>query len=163
MKIFMKAWVIFVTMAVAFGVLAGAVAYAADEPKQVVKYRKAVMKAQLRHFQAIKSIVRGKVSFTGLLANQAMALDLTGKGLTDLFPAGTGPDKIKSKALPEIWRDWKKFEASAKNLQQETAKLVKIANGGDMKAVAAQFKAVSKACDGCHKFSRAKRKKKKKK
>ena len=65
MKNFKKAGVILVTMAVALGVLAGAVAYAADEPKQVVKYRKAVMKAQLRHFLAIKSIVRGKVSFTG--------------------------------------------------------------------------------------------------
>ncbi len=163
MKNFKKAGVILVTMAVALGVLAGAVAYAADEPKQVVKYRKAVMKAQLRHFQAIKSIVRGKVSFTGLLANQAMALDLTGKGLTDLFPAGTGPDKIKSRAKADIWQDWKKFEASAKKLQQETAKLVKVANGGDMKAAAAQFKVVSKACNGCHKLFRAKKKRKKKK
>ena len=161
MKNFKKTGVSFVTMAVAFGVLAGAVAYAADDPKQVVKYRKSVMKAQLRHFQAIKAIVRGKVGFTGLLANQAMALDLTGKGLTDLFPAGTGLDKTKkTKAMPEIWRDWKKFEASAKNLQLETAKLVKIANGGDMKAAAAQFKAVSKACNACHEFARAKKKKK---
>jgi len=163
MKNFKKTGVIFVTMAVAFGVLAGAVAYAADDAKDVVKYRKAVMKAQLRHFQAIKAIVRGKVSFTGQLANHAKALDLTGKGLTDLFPPGTGPDKIKSKATPEVWRDWKKFEASAKKLQQETAKLVKIANGGDMKAAAAQFKAVGKACGGCHEFARAKKKRKKKK
>jgi len=162
-KNFKKTGVIFVTMAVAFGVLAGAVAYAADEPKDVVKYRSAVMKAQLRHFQAIKAIVRGKVSFTGLLANQAMALDLTGKGLTDLFPAGTGPDKIKTRAKADIWQDWKKFEASAKKLHQETAKLVKIANGGDKKAAAAQFKAVGKACGGCHKSFRAKKKRKKKK
>ena len=163
MKHFKKTGVIFVAMAVAFGVLAGAVAYAADDPKQVVKYRKSVMKAQLAHFQAIKAIVRGKVSFTGQLANHAMALDLTGKGLTDLFPAGTGADKLKTRAKADIWRDWKKLEASAKKLQQETAKLVKIANGGDMKAAAAQFKAVSKACGGCHKSFRAKKKRKKKK
>ncbi len=163
MKNFKKTGVIFVAMAVAFGVLAGAVAYAADDPKQVVKYRKSVMKAQSAHLKAIKAIVRGKVGFTGLLGNHAMALDLTGKGLTDLFPPGTGPDKIKSKATPEVWRDWKKFEASAKNLQLETAKLVKIANGGDMKAAAAQFKAVGKACGGCHKPFRASKKRKKKK
>ena len=102
MKNFKKTGVIFVTMAVAFGVLAGAVAYAADDPKQVVKYRKSVMKAQLAHFQAIKAIVRGKVGFTGQLANHAMALELTGRGLTDLFPAGTGPDKMKTRAKPEI-------------------------------------------------------------
>ena len=91
-----------------------------------------------------------------------MALDLSGKGLTVLFPAGTGPDKIKSRAKADIWQDWKKFEASAKKLSAETAKLVKIANGGDKKAVTAQFKAVGKACGGCHKPFRAKKKKKKK-
>ena len=163
MKNFNKTGVIFVTMAVAFGVLAGAVAYAAEDAKDVVKFRRSVMKAQSAHLKAIKAVVRGKVGFTGQLANHAMALALTGKGLTDLFPAGTGPDKIKTRAKPEIWRDWKKFEASAKKLQQETAKLVKIANGSDKKAVAAQFKAVGKACGGCHKLFRAKKKRKKKK
>ena len=163
MKNFNKTGVIFITMAVAFGVLAGAVAYAAEDAKDVVKFRKSVMKAQSAHLRAIKAVVRGKVGFTGQLANHAKALDLTGKGLTDLFPAGTGPDKIKTRAKADIWQDWKKFEASAKKLQQETAKLVKIANGGDKKAVAAQFKAVGKACGGCHKSFRAKKKRNKKK
>ncbi len=163
MKNFNKTGVIFVTMAVAFGVLAGAVAYAAEDAKDVVKFRKSVMKAQSAHLKAIKAVVRGKVGFTGQLANHAKALDLTGKGLADLFPAGTGPDKIKTRAKADIWQDWKKFEASVNKLQQETAKLVKIANGGDKKAVAAQFKAVGKACGGCHKPFRAKKKRKKKK
>ena len=149
--------------ALVFGVLAGAVAYAAEDAKDVVKYRRAVMSAQFGHFKTIKAIVTGKVGFTGQLANQATALDLSGRGLTVLFPAGTGPDKIKSRAKADIWQDWKKFEASAKKLNAETAKLVKVANGGDKKAVAAQFKAVGKACGGCHKSFRAKKKRKKKK
>ena len=161
MKNFKKTGVILVTMAVAFGVLAGAVAYAAENAKDVVNYRKSVMKAQSAHLKAIKAIVRGKVGYTGLLGNHAKALELTGKDLTDLFPAGTGPDKIKSRAKADIWKDWKKFEASAKKLNVETAKLVKIANGGDKKAVADQFKVVGKACGGCHKPFRAKKKKKK--
>ncbi len=161
MKNFKKTGVILVTMAVAFGVLAGAVAYAANDAKDGVKFRRAVMSAQNGHFKAIKAIVRGKVGFPGQLANHAMALELTGRGLTDLFPAGTGPDKIKTRSKADIWRDWKKFEATAKKLQAETAKLVKIANGGDKKAVADQFKAVGKACGGCHKLFRAKKKKNK--
>ena len=163
MKNFKKTGVIVLLTALAFGVLAGAVAYAAAEPAYVVSFRRAVMSAQNDHFKAIKAIVRGKVGYTGLLGNHAKALDLTGKGLTDLFPAGTGPDKIKSRAKADIWKDWKKFEASAKKLNAETAKLVKIANGGDKKAVADQFKVVGKACGGCHKPFRAKKKKKKKK
>ena len=163
MKNFKKTGVTVLLTALVSGALAGAVAYAAAEPAYVVSFRKAVMSAQDDHFKAIKAIVRGKVGFTGQLANHAKAHDLTGKGLTDLFPAGTGPDKITTSAKADIWRDWKKFEASAKKLQQETAKLVKIANGGDMKAAAAQFKAVGKACGGCHKLFRASKKRKKKK
>ena len=163
MKNFKKTGVIVLLTALVFGVLAGAVAYAAEDAKDVVKYRRAVMSAQFGHFKTIKAIVRGKVGFTGQLANQAMALELTGRGLTDLFPAGTGADKMKTRAKPEIWQDWKKFEALAKKLNAETAKLVKIANGGDKKAAAAQFKAVGKACGGCHKLFRASKKKKKKK
>ncbi len=163
MKNFRKTGVIVLLTALAFGVLAGAVAYAAAEPAYVVSFRRAVMSAQIDHFKAIKAIVRGKVGFTGQLANHAKALDLTGKGLTDLFPAGTGPDKITTRAKPEIWQDWKKFESLAKKLQQETAKLVKISKGSDKKAVAAQFKAVGKACGGCHKLFRASKKRKKKK
>ena len=161
MKNFKKTGVMVLLTALVFGVLAGAVAYAAEDAKDVVKYRRAVMSAQFGHFKTIKAIVRGKVGFTGQLANQAMALELTGRGLTDLFPAGTGADKMKTRAKPEIWRDWKKFEASVKKLNAETAKLVKIANGGDKKAAAAQFKAVGKACGGCHKLFRASKKKKK--
>ena len=163
MKNFKKTGVTVLLTALVSGALAGAVAYAAAEPAYVVSFRKAVMSAQDDHFKAIKAIVRGKVGFTGQLANHAKALDLTGKGLTDLFPAGTGADKLKTRAKADIWRDWKKLEASAKKLQQETAKLVKIANGGDMKAAAAQFKAVGKACGGCHKLFRASKKRKKKK
>ena len=163
MKTSKKTGAIVLMTALVFGVLAGAVAYAAQDAKDVVKFRRAVMQAQSAHLKAIKAIVRGKVGYTGLLGNHAKALDLTGKGLTDLFPAGTGPDKIKTRAKADIWQDWKKFEATAKKLQQETAKLVKIASGGDKEAVAAQFKTVGKACGGCHKPFRAKKKRKKKK
>ena len=64
MKNFKKTGVILVTMAVAFGVLAGAVAYAAENAKDVVNYRKSVMKAQSAHLKAIKAIVRGKSTCT---------------------------------------------------------------------------------------------------
>ena len=43
--------------------------------------------------------------------------------------------------------------------QAESAKLVKIADGGDMEAFSAQFKAMGKnACKACHKTFRKKKK-----
>ena len=166
MKYWNKSALIGVFTAMALGI-AGAVANVPDHPKDLVKYRKAVQQSLAVHMRIMGAVVKGKVSFTGHLADQARALQASTKTLIEnlavLFPAGTGADKLKTRAKPEIWRDWKKFEALTKKLQQETAMLVKIANGGDKKAVAAQYKAVGKACAACHKPFRAKKKRKKRK
>ena len=137
-----------------------------DHPEDVVKYRKAVQQSLAAHMRIMKAVVRQKVSFTGHLADQARALQVSSRTLVEnlavLFPAGTGADKVKTRAKPEIWQDWKKFEAGARRLGRETAMLAEVAKSGDMKAFAAQYKAVSKACAACHKPFRASKKRKKK-
>lgn len=166
----MKYWnnsaLIGVFAVIALGIAAGAVANVPDHPEDVVKYRKAVQQSLAAHMRIMGAVVRGKVSFTGHLADQARALRVSSKTFVDnlaaLFPAGTGADKLKTRARPEIWRDWKKFEASAKNFGAETAKLAEAAKSGDMKAFGVQYRAVGKACTACHKPFRAKRKRKKK-
>ncbi len=167
MKYWNKSALIGVFAAMALGIASGAVANVPDHPKDLVKYRKTVQQSLAVHMRLIKAVVRGKVSFTGHLANQARALQVSSKTLVDnlaaLFPAGTGLDKLKTRARPEIWQDWKKFEAGAGLLSRETAKLAEAATGGDMKAFAAQYKAVGKACAACHKPFRAKKKRKKRK
>ncbi len=167
----MKYWnnsaLIGVFAAIALGIGAVAVANVPDHPEDVVKYRKSFQQSLAVHMRLMKAVVKGKVSFTGHLADQARALQVSIKTLVDnlaaLFPAGTGADKLKTRARPEIWLDWKKFEAGAGLLSRETAKLAKAAKGGDMKAFAAQYKAVGKACAACHKPFRAKKKRKKRK
>ncbi len=167
MKFWNKSALIGMFAAMALGIAAGAVANVPDHPEDVVKYRKAVQQSLAVHMRLMKAVVRGKVSFTGHLADQARALQVSVKTLVDnlavLFPAGTGADKLKTRAKPEIWRDWKKFEAGAGLLSRETAKLAEVAKGGDMKAFAAQYKAVGKACAACHKPFRAKKKRTKRK
>lgn len=166
MKYWNKSALIGVFAVMALGIASGAVANVPDHPKDLVKYRKAVQQSLAAHMRIMGAVVKGKVSFTGQLANQARALQVSVKTLVDnlavLFPDGTGPAKLKTRARPEIWRDWKKFEAGAGLLSRETAKLAEAAKGGDMKAFAAQYKAVGKACAACHKPFRAKKKRKKK-
>lgn len=165
MKYWNKSALISVFAAIALGIVAVAVANVPDHPEDVVKYRKAVQQSLAVHMRIMGAVVKGKVSFTGHLADQARALQVSSKTFVDnlaaLFPAGTGADKLKTRARPEIWRDWKTFEASAKKFSAETAKLAEAAKGGDMKAFATQYKAVGKACAACHKPFRVKRKKKK--
>ncbi len=143
------------------GVGVSGAAYALGHPENVVKYRLAVQQSLGRIMRAMGDVVKGKVSFTSRLPDQALALNLSSKGLVEMFPAGTGADKLKTRARPEIWRDWDTFRATAEKLVAETAKLVEVSKSGDFEAFTAQYKAVGKVCSACHKPFRTPLRKKK--
>lgn len=141
----------------------GAVAFAADEPANIVKYRKAFMGANGAHITMIAAVVKGEVSFTGDLAANAQALAEQGKLLTanleQLFPEGTakGETGEKSAALPVIWEKWGEFEQAAQKFEEESAKLVEATEGGDQTAIAQQLAALGKqGCGNCHETFREK-------
>lgn len=63
-----------------------------------------------------------------------------------LFPKGS--THANSRALPEIWEDWAKFEASMKDLETKAGELAAAArSGGDVGAAA---KAMFGNCKSCH-------------
>ena len=137
----------------------GAQALAVDEPENVIKYRQSVMKAIGGHTGAIVAVVKGEVGYVGHVAAHARAIHEMSKLLPDLFPKGTGQDNYpETRALPELWNDLAKFEASAKDLQVQSAKLAAVAEGGDLAAIGAQLENLGKACGSCHKPFRAKKK-----
>ncbi len=131
-------------------------ASSAAKPKDVIKYRKAVMKSNSAIYKNIRAITRGKVDFSAQLPNLTAALDANGRNINMLFPKGSG--KGKTRAKPAIWQDMAGLKAVAAKYEAATAKLAKLAKAGDGKAVAAQLKAVGKACKSCHKKFRGKKK-----
>ena len=142
----------------------GAAAFAADEPANIVKYRKAFMGANGAHISMIAAVVKGEVSFTDGLAANAQALAEQGKLLTanlqQLFPEGTakGEVEVDTRALPVIWERWDEFQQAAQALQQESAKLVEVAESGDQAAIAQQLGALGRqACANCHETFREER------
>jgi cytochrome c556 len=141
--------------------LGAAVAFAADEPANIVKYRKAFMSANGAHLGMIAAAVKGEVSFTDEVAAHAHALAEQGKLLTAdlqrLFPEGTAKGDVDTVALPAIWQQWGKFEQDAKNFATESAKMVEVAEGGDMAAIGQQLGALGKTCGGCHETFREKK------
>jgi cytochrome c556 len=146
------------TLAIAAGVLLGVAgqALAVDEPENVIKYRKAVMGAIGGHTGAIAGVVKGEVSFVADVAAHARGINDMSKLIPHLFPKGTDNATMKdTRALPAIWEDYSKFEAAARALEAESAKLVEVAQGGDVAAIGAQLENVGKACGGCHKPFRA--------
>jgi cytochrome c556 len=67
------------------------------------------------------------------------------------FPAGTGPEAgVKTRAKPDIWAKPAEFQAAARALPVETAKLASLGAMGDIEAAKAQFKVVGGKCGACH-------------
>ncbi len=148
-------------IAVALGVSLGLTGQglAVDEPESIIKYRQSVMRAIGGHMGAMAAVAKGNVSFVSHVAEHARGINGMSKLIPDIFPEGTGPmESANTRALPEIWDKRPKFEAAAKALQAESAKLVKIADGGEIGAIGAQLKNLGKACGGCHTPFRAKKK-----
>ncbi len=145
-----------------FGALAAIVAFttvmtveAADEPANVIKYRQKVMSGISAHIGGIVAVLSREVSYTGHVAAHARAMHDASLMIDDIFPAGSGVGETRAK--PEIWQNWAKFETAAKALQTATKELARIAETGDMAAVGAQLNKVGEACGGCHKPFRKKK------
>ena len=142
--------------------LGGTLAFAADEPANLVKYRQTFMKGNSAHLGMIASVVKGEVSLTDELAPNAAALaemgEMLAANLQQLFPEGT--DKaagLETAALPKIWENWGQFEQVAMRFQEETAKLAEVAQSGDMAAIGQQVGVLGKeGCGACHETFREK-------
>jgi cytochrome c556 len=141
---------------------AAAPAFSADDPKQIIKYRKGVMKAVSGHGKAMKSITGGKVSRTTDWKAHAEAMVSLATMSATLFPKGTGPEAGKTRALPSIWEDKPKYDKINDQWVAAAKSMLAAANIGDLKAGQAAAKALSKSCKDCHKPFRKKKKKKKK-
>jgi cytochrome c556 len=149
--------------ALALLAVGSSVAFAADEPANVIKYRQTFMKGNSAHLGMIAAIIKGEVSLTDEIAPNAAALAEMGEmlhaNLEQLFPEGTtGADAgAKTAALPAIWENWAEFEQVAMRFQEETAKLAEVAQGGDTAAIAQQVGVLGKeGCGACHETFREK-------
>ncbi len=149
---------LFVFTLTLFGLFAlPAAAPATAQEEGIIKHRQAVMKAVGGHMGAMGAILKGKVKFTGDLKTHARAMADLAVIAERVFPEGS--DFGETRALPEIWDKPKEFKKVVDAFKTESAKLAKIAGGGDVKAFGDQFKAMGKnACGACHKAFREKKK-----
>jgi cytochrome c556 len=121
-----------------------------SKPEDIVTYRQSLMDEAGKVMKAGSMISKGQVNRPGDMLAHATALRDVALHLGELFPAGTGPDKLKTDAKAEIWAQPDKFQAAVKVFQTETAALVDVAKAGDPAATKAQFGKVGESCGGCH-------------
>ena len=118
------------------------------DSKGIIKYRQNVMKATGGHMGAIVDILKNRLPLTDHIVDHARSIQQNSKMTLAMFPKGSGLGETKAK--PTIWENWSKFESAVQDFERESAKLAKVAESGDMEALAKQVRATGKTCGGCH-------------
>jgi len=125
----------------------------AEEPgaaPDVIKYRQSVMKALGGHLRALGPLASKKVAFPRHAELHARAVADLARLIPELFPAGTGPGAGPTEAKEEVWKDGKKFAATAQEMQVRAEALVKAA-AGDAAGLKDALEDAGDVCSSCHK------------
>ena len=128
----------------------------AAKPEDAIKYRQGVMAAQGWNLNAMGAMVKGekpydKAEFLKRAENLAALNKMVLEGFTV-----EGADKGDSKTKPDVWTSMEKFKGGVDKVNAESAKLVQVAQSGDLAAIKTQFGEVGKVCKNCHENFRVK-------
>ena len=118
------------------------------DSKGIIKYRQNVMKATGGHMGAIVDILKNRLPLADHIVDHARSIQQNSKMTLAMFPKGSRLGDTEAK--PVIWENWSKFESAVQDFERESAKLAKVAESGDMEALAKQVRATGKTCGGCH-------------
>ena len=114
----------------------------------IIKYRQNVMKSTAGHMGAIVDILKNSLPLEAHIVDHARSMLQISRMILSMFPEGSG--KGRTRAKQAIWENWSEFESAANDFERESAKLSKVAESGDMEALAKQVRATGKTCSGCH-------------
>ncbi len=114
-----------------------------------IKFRRSGFTAMTWYFGPMSRMVKGDMPYDkALFARNAEYVAFLSKLPKDGFIPGT--DTGDTKAKPEIWSKADKFKKANDRMENETAKLAKLAKGGNFDAIKEQFGEVRKTCKACH-------------
>jgi cytochrome c556 len=112
----------------------------------VIGERKAKFRQNVDAMKAIsKAIPEGDVSTIAVAASLVAEWS---KEMTAFFPEGS--DQGDTKARPEIWLEWEKFEALAGNAADKALALAALAQAGNKDGLADGLNALGATCKACH-------------
>lgn len=144
---------------------------AAQTADEIVQKRQAVMKEFLAHSKAISVYLKGnknpkKAARLGTpddIEFRAMGIAALADRLHTMFAQKTSLMDLpgKTRAKPEIWKDWNGFYAKTQNLKKLATALEMAATTRDKKQIAVAFKKMGKdGCSACHRQFRGPKPKK---
>ncbi len=121
-----------------------------QKPEDAVKYRKAAYTVMSTHFGRIGAMVQGKVPYDGAAAaaNAAIVAQMSVLPFAGFVEGTSGTEKGQPK--PIVWTERAKFDAAAKKMQDEVAKLAVAAKANNPDTLKAAFGEAASACKACH-------------
>lgn len=125
-------------------------AFAHNGATGIVKERMDLFAQNKDNLKAIKAHLRGR-DFGAIIPLATQIRDWAQK-MPDYFPTGTGGKP--SEASPEVWSDFRGFEAAATANYQAANDLILAAQSGNIEAARRAFKATASTCKSCHKSYR---------
>lgn len=119
-----------------------------QKPEDAVKYRKAGFTVMAAHFGRLGAMAQGRVPFDAAAAqaNAEIVAQMSKLPFAGFVDGTSGTEKGAPKA--NVWSDRAKFDAGAKKLQDEAAKLV--ASAKTLDGLKAQFGPTAGTCKACH-------------
>ncbi|HEX6637940.1 MAG TPA: cytochrome c [Steroidobacteraceae bacterium] len=128
-------------------------AYAAT-PADMLKERHEHYEELGDAFKAVRDNSRGNPDFAALEKAVGVIQKAT-VNQQQWFPAGTGPEAGKTRALPEIWTKPDEFTAAQKMFADRAVPLVAAVKAKDADGVGKAFRELGGACKNCHDNFRA--------
>jgi len=144
-------------LALALGlVIAPAALLAETSPAQLMKARHDHYHELGDAFKTIRDQSRDTTPDLKAIQSAANVVNEASVDQQRWFPAGTGPEAGKTRALAQIWTRPQDFAAAQKMFSDAAPKLLAAANASDVAGIRTQFGAVGKSCKNCHDTFRAK-------
>jgi cytochrome c556 len=121
-----------------------------QKPEDAVKYRKAAMTIMSTHFGRVGAMANGRVPYDAAAAasNADTAMMMSKLPFAGFVEGTAGTEKGSAKAT--IWTDRAKFDAAAKKMQDEMAKLDLAAKSNNLDQLKAAFGPAGGTCKACH-------------
>lgn len=115
-----------------------------------IQYRQRLMTSNAASMGAMGDILKHRLPFSPEhIASHARVLHETSKLLVRAFEQEVTAGETDAK--PEIWSDWEGFTTAARQLEEESEKLYKMAESGETtSSLISQVQSVGKTCGGCH-------------
>jgi cytochrome c556 len=127
-----------------------------NKPEDAVKYRQAALTVLSNHMGRINTQLKSPTPNIEIIQSSAAVVESMSKLPWEGFGHATEFVAVKTRALPELFKNEAKVKDLAEKMQEEATKLNSVAKTGDAKAVRTQFGVLAKSCDNCHDDFRAK-------